>query len=76
MKNNIKYHNSIKYEGKKVDGIRFDQENVLGYPDGTCTEGNKELSPIKAIGSRRKGMNISKQQFEDNWDRIFNKKDT
>jgi hypothetical protein len=59
---------AIELKGKKVDGI-----SVETYTNPINGESSRELIPIKSIPSRQKQTNISKEQFDENWNRIFNK---
>ena len=63
-----------KYNGQNVEGIRMEGAGASINADGSVNPGTKHSEPVRAVRSRRKGMGISINNFDDNWDRIFNKK--
>lgn len=67
----------MKYKGKNIDGVHIEggETTFVGDNRGNSSKigGEHHAEPIRAIRSRRKGMSVSQKEFDDNWDRIFNK---
>jgi len=67
----------MKYKGKNIDGVHIEggEVKVIADQHGNqkTVRGEQFADPMRAINSRRKGMNVSQKEFDDNWDRIFKK---